>query len=277
LKRSNRLMLVFGVLLAIVAFGGVLLFGSGSGDSTPPPPDTAAVVTAAVDVPLGTALDASMLTTVQKPLDETTDTYSDPTDLIGHVVRQTVRQGQTFTSAVFDAGTGLNAPDVTSNLAPGQVAMAINVDPVAGVGSLIQTGDHVDVVLALYDSDGKNPVVYPSKGDPELQRALMDDSMLNNTTVKVLVQNVQVLGTLRAPTPDGSDTSTLTDMTVILSVTPQQAEMVRFTQADGNLSLLLRSPEDADAPDAVTTGITLRTLVDTYGVLPPQMVTTTVP
>jgi Flp pilus assembly protein CpaB len=60
---------------------------------------------------------------------------------------------------------------------------------------------------------------------------------------------------------------------VVLAVTPQQAEVVRFAQLDGNVSLVLRAPDDAGAADTSTTGITLKWLVDNYGVLPPQPVT----
>ena len=39
-SRSNRLMLLLGVLLAVVAFGGVLMFGSKSGSNEAAKPQT---------------------------------------------------------------------------------------------------------------------------------------------------------------------------------------------------------------------------------------------
>jgi Flp pilus assembly protein CpaB len=272
-------MLVLGDVLALVAFGGVILFGGGSGSAQPAPPATVGVVAAAVDIPLGTALDATMLTIVQKPEAEATDTYREPAVILGKVVRRTVNTGLALTPADFESGSGVTAPDITANLEAGHVAMAISVDPVAGVGSLIQTGDHVDVILTLRDEDSKNPLVYPSKLDPELPVAKLEDDKLNNTTVKVLVQDIQVVGTLSSTPPDasGNTVSAPGAMLVILSLTPQQVELVRFAQVDGNLVLTLRSPKDAGAAAVDTTGITLRMLVDQYGVLPPQMVTTKVP
>ncbi len=70
---------------------------------------------------------------------------------------------------------------------------------------------------------------------------------------------------------------------VILGVTPQQAEVLRFAQQQGfsnqqsagivyNITLVLRSPKDKDAPPVETTGITLKTLVEDYGLLPPDIV-----
>jgi Flp pilus assembly protein CpaB len=72
---------------------------------------------------------------------------------------------------------------------------------------------------------------------------------------------------------------------VILAVDAQQAEVIKYAQMDGSISLILRSPKDfrdesgnpiVPAP-AGTTGITLRVLVDEYRVLIPQLVETAVP
>ena len=74
---------------------------------------------------------------------------------------------------------------------------------------------------------------------------------------------------------------------VILAVDPQQAEVIKFAQLDGSISLVLRSADDfidpvtgealpSAVPDA-TTGVILKILVDTYGVLPPELVETVTP
>jgi Flp pilus assembly protein CpaB len=103
------------------------------------------------------------------------------------------------------------------------------------------------------------------------------DEYLNNTTVKVVVQNVQVLAVMPRSTeptnvvsPAGSPAP---DVVVVLAVSPQQTEVVRYGQLDGNISLVLRAPGDSGAADDATTGITLKWLVDHYGVLPPAPVT----
>ena len=58
---------------------------------------------------------------------------------------------------------------------------------------------------------------------------------------------------------------------VILSVTAQQAEVIKFAQLDGCISLVLRSPKDFVDDErparscrcrAGTTGVILKTLVD---------------
>ncbi len=211
------------------------------------------------------------------------DTYRDPAELVGLVTRRTVPAGTAFTAADFQSASA-NATDVTSGLKPGQVAMAIPVDSLSGVGSLIQAGDFVDVMLAITDQPDPNkaPVVGEFRDESGLPATKILDEWLNNTTIKVLVQNVQVLGTL-LPTADGTGTSDSSGtpntggFIAILSVTPQQAEMVRFAQLDGNLYLLLRAPADTAAADVDTTGITLRQLVDRHGVLPPRVIITKLP
>ena len=65
-----------------------------------------------------------------------------------------------------------------------------------------------------------------------------------------------------------------------MAATVQQAEVIKFAQMQGNISLVLRATKDCQTasgqatpcPIIPTTGITLRVLVDDYGVLPPQVV-----
>ena len=287
MKRSNRLMLLLGVLLAVVAFGGVLMFGSKSGSNEAAKPQTVSVVTALQDVALGTTLTPEILTTVPLATDLAIDTFRDPAQLAGKVVRRPVTAGIPFTSADFQSAT-VSALDVTSGLEPGQRAMAIPINSLTGVGSLIQAGDYVDVMLTIPDQPDPNqaPVVGEFRSETGLPATKILDEWLNNTTIKVLVQNVQVLGTLlpNVGTSSGEVDPATGEPTsggaiVILSVTPQQAEMVRFAQEGDpmNLYLLLRSPADVAAEDVETTGITLRELVDRHGVLPPRVIITKLP
>jgi Flp pilus assembly protein CpaB len=282
-------MLTLGVLLAVVAFGGVLIFGSSPGSTTPGGggSEVVTVVTAAQDVLLGTALDETLLATIEMPTADAVDTYRDPAQLLGLVVRRTVRQGEAFRSTDFNTAGGLSAPEIASNLAPGQRAMAIAIDPLSAVGSLIQVGDYVDVMLAMTDQPDptKFPVMAPFTNEDGLPVSSVGGDGINNTSVKVLVQNVQVLGIVSPPLgPEGgNEIDPVTGLPLsgrgiaIISVTPQEAEIIRFTQLDGNLSLIMRSPQDAAAADESTTGITLRQLVDLHGVLPPRPVVIPLP
>ena len=93
----------------------------------------------------------------------------------------------------------------------------------------------------------------------------------------------------RPEPPQPPPTTTLSEENqelVLLSVTAQQAEVIKFAQIDGNISLVLRSPADfvdengepiVSLPPG-TTGIILKTLVDGgYGVLRPELVEAILP
>jgi Flp pilus assembly protein CpaB len=300
LKRSNRLILLIGLFLAVIAFVGVILLtgNSGSGTGTPATPTTAKIVVAAQDIPLGTTITAPMVTTKDVALaDKPADSFALPEAVIGQIVRTGVTSGAYISTSTFSAAASLG--DITQLLDPGNVALSVQVDQVSGVGTLVKPGDRVDVVLSMTESDAKNPITVekaPTKeGQPPatVRNFEVIDPLLNNTTVKVLVQNVQVLGTILPPptaaqgaapaatgtgaTKEPATTLNGQSQIVILALTAQQAELVRFTQLDGNLSLVLRSPKDKDAPAVKTTGITLRQLVDSYGVIPPKIILTEQP
>jgi pilus assembly protein CpaB len=284
LKRANRLMLVVGVALAALSFVAVLALSGAGGQSAQatPPPDVTVVV-AAADLPLGVQITADKLSTTTVPQTAATGTFQDPQQLVGRVVRHAVSAGTALTNDDFD--TGVSVPDLVNALQPGMRAIAIPLTKVNSVNALLQAGDYVDVLISMEDTDGLNPVVIanptPAIGTStgsDYNPYTSIDQDVNNTSVKVVVQNVQVLAAIAAEpatTTDQSNPAPPTaqpDMVVLLAVTPQQAEVVRFAQLDGNISLVLRAPADANAPAVDTTGITLKQLVDQYGVLPPAPV-----
>ena len=112
----------------------------------------------------------------------------------------------------------------------------------------------------------------------------------------MVLQNMQVVGTQLPPIDQtaaqaspapGSGGTTLNGQKeiVILAVTAQQSEVIKYAQIEGCISLVLRSPKDYvdDAGNPTepgidpTTGVILKTLVDEYGVLPPQIVEAILP
>ncbi len=286
MKRANRMMLIVGVGLAAVSFVAVLALGAFN-NQAPAQPQDVTVVVAASDIPLGTQISADKLTTAMRPAAESEETYSHPEDLVGRVVRTNVLTGQVLAPSDFE--TTAAVPDMAAGLRPGMRAIAVPVVSSESIGALLQPGDYVDVILSLEELDGINPVAVPNPGAgiPSSDGTVVPpytliDDVVNNTTVKVVVQNVQVLASVptsgvttedeensdEAPPPEGTP-----DLMVMLAVTPQQAEVVRFAQLDGNISMVLRAPADYAAGDVSTSGITLRELVDNWGVLPPQPVT----
>jgi Flp pilus assembly protein CpaB len=152
----------------------------------------------------------------------------------------------------------------------------------------------VDMLIGL--TGDKFPVVTL---DPETNSVAVV-SGLNSTSVKLLLQGMQVLGTLLPPPPadtgatEGETTTSETALTgqqqiVIVALDAQQAEVIKYAQIEGSISLILRSADDFRDPTtglpldpnlivgATTSGITLKGLVDDYGVLVPQLVEAILP
>ena len=300
MKRSNRLVLLIGIFLALVAFVLIVLL---LGDSTPgdtsggpsASPTIVKVVVASKDIDLGARIQATDVTLKDIPTEARPATaFADTSLVIGQIARVKVTAGQLVTSAVFSGGGAVTDIEVPA----GFVAISVRVDQTTGVGTVIKPGDFVDVVtgftgdkLVIPNLDQTDDEVFVYEAYPLDQYA--------PTTVKVLAQGLQVLGTLLPPPPQqqqqggqaqasptpstGGETTTFNgqEQIVILSVPTQTAELLKFSQIDGNISLVLRSSEDCTTqpldgltycPTIATTGITLRRMVDDYGVLPPTVV-----
>ena len=287
LKRSNRLILLIGVFLAIVAFVGiVVVFQGDRGGGGAQTPAELPTVFASRGIALGTPITKDMLTSKNIPVTQRDGTaFPDPSLLYGKIARQDIAAGKQLTARDFD--TGVAGGLLSVNTPPGMVTIAIQVDQVSGVGTVIRQGDYVDLLVGFQGD--KFPVVTLNPNDEEITVV----AGLNATSVKLLLQGMQVVGTLLPPreTKEGAapgDTgTTLTGQQeiVILAVTAQQAEVIKYAQMDGVISLVLRSPQDFRdengnvVPGSVvgTTGVTLRVLVDEYDVLIPQLVEAVLP
>jgi Flp pilus assembly protein CpaB len=277
LKRSNRLILLIGFFLAAAAFVGVVML-LGSGGGTPPEPTTTTYIVAARDIPFGATVTADMIETKEVRITEMPDgAYTLPADAIGQTTTDTVLKGGKIGPQTFSTVT-VN-PDIARLLNAGRRAMSIQVSPADGAGMLIKPGDRVDVVVSISGLE-KFPIVTT---DP-VTGQLTPVSGINATSVKAIIQNVEVVGLLSPTTavdPAAGGQAPAVDRnapsTVILSVSAQEAEVLRFAQIDAMITLILRSPEDKEAPNEETTGITLRRLVDGWAVIPPQIVETVLP
>lgn len=278
MKRSNRLVLLVGVFLAIVAFVLVALtLGSPSASTEP---EKGVIVVATKDLPLGSKLTEDAVTTREVALaDVAASSYGDVSKVIGQTIAQSVTAGQEIDQQVLTGSAGSIAGRL--EVPAGKRAVSVEVNQVTGVGTLIRPGDYVDLVIAL--GGDRFPIVTVENDTASPIQGV------NSTSVKILLQGMQVLGTL-LPTPteaqqqQGTDESTsLTgrNQIVILAVDAQQAEVIKYAQVDGDISLVLRSSADfidpvtgepIPVPADATTGTTLRILVDTYGVVVPELV-----
>ena len=298
MKRSNRLVLLIGIFLAIVAFVLVVITFQGRGPTTgqaTPSPSVVTVVVAAKDLPLGSKITADAVTLkTDYPAPFPGNAYNAVELVIGQIVREPVTTGQLITTQIINGQVGTVN---TISVPAGKVAIAVQVDQVSGIGTLTKPGDHVDMLVAI--TGDRFPVVSVNPNDQSVTVV----SGLNGTSVKLLLQGMQVLATLLPPPTaqtgnnaqqsPGSNGQTTNlngqSQIVILAVDAQQAEVIKYAQVDANISLVLRSGDDFTDPTTglpldptlivpvETKGITLKSLVDDYGVLVPQLVEAILP
>lgn len=295
MKRSNRLVLLVGVFLAVVAFVGIALLLGGNNTSTSGGPEAPITelptVIATKDIALGTTVTADMFKVENRKVDaRKTTAFQDPGLVIGKIARRPIKTDAQVEQADFDTtSTGCGVIDVPVGLR----AMAVQVDQVSGVGTVINSGDWVDAVIGF--TGDKFPVVTLNPDDDSITVV----AGLNGTSVKLLIDGMQVLCRQLPPPPapangqpapttgtDGGVTSLNGQQEIVmLAVTPTQAEVIKFSQLDGSISLVLRSRNDfldpnglpLTPPPAATEGITLKKLTVDFAVPIPELVEAVLP
>ncbi len=305
MKRSNRLLILFGVFLAVLAMVGVIVVAGGNssgggakGTPTPTPEPQVSVVIAATDIALGDKITADMVTTEAMSVSDRDalqgDTYTTTDQVIGKIAGGTITKGSILyaDTSFLQPGTFVAGQDLSSGIAPGMVAVSMEVDQVNGVGELLVPGDHVDIILSVWVTElNLNYVGTPT------DKFKVTLGTGQDVTTKTVIQNRKILATLlpaptaaqpgantgASPTPVPQATAqTITNsgahMIVVVEVKPDEAEIMRWAQREEKLDpqnyitlgLALRSDQDDNAPDVTTPGITLKQLVTIYGVLPPD-------
>jgi Flp pilus assembly protein CpaB len=283
-RRTSRLVLLLGIFLAALTFVVVILIrpGGGIGTATPSasaPPQILPTVVAAVDIPLGTVVTADMVKELTLSVDvRDRNVLGAVSQAIGKTTRTALVAEQQVHSTDFQNRL------VPLTVPPGRRAFPIAVNQLTGVGNLLDVGDTLDLVISL-------------RGDAFPVVQVLDDgsvtvvSGINPLSVKLplLLQDVQIIAAIDPPPPpapaaqQGQPAPTAAPQVqldqqklLILAVTPQQAEVLLFARQSGVLDALLRSPADA-GQTLETTGIILKTLVDDYGILPPEIVQVPIP
>lgn len=282
MRRTSRLVLLLGVFLAAMVFVVILLGGQQGGPATAgpsAPPAELPTVVAVADIPVGTIVTVEMFTTRTLAVNlRDGNVYGDVSQAVGKTTRKAIAaEGQVHSSDFQDRAVPITVPT-------GRRAMTISVNELTGVANLLDVGDTVDLIVSL-------------RGDafPVVQ-VLADGSVtvvsgINPLSIKLplLLQDVQIIGVINPPPPavapsaEGqpapSQVPAFTEPVnklLILAVTPVQAEIILFARTAGVLDVILRSPLDA-GQTAETTGVILKTLVDRYGILPPEIVQIPIP
>jgi pilus assembly protein CpaB len=238
--KSNRILLIFGVFLAIVAFGGALLVGRTSG-GTPGAIGGGAknvdVVVATQEIAASTQITAALVT-IEKFSSDTVPPFAfrDKNLVIGKYAAIPIHANAAIidTDIVSDAGSVVPAKQAFLKIPPGQVAMQIPTGELVGAGGYIQPDDRIDVLVS-YTVNGKS-------------------------LTKVTFTNLHIIRVGPAGGPNARGISS--SLTVI--VTLQQAQDLKWLLDNTNYKYVLKAVDDYDHVDADTSSTTQDSFTRTY-------------
>lgn len=193
------------------------------------------VATAVRDLPIGTLIKPSDISTGEMVGDLPKDAVLTPEAAVGRGVVATLYAGEPVMGkrlAAVGSGAGLAA-----TIPPGMRAVAVKVDEVVGVAGFVVPGMRVDVIISGNDT--------PS------------EATITGMKVKTLLQNIEVLS---AGTNIEKDTEgkPIKVQVVNLLVAPDQAELMSLASNDTKIQLVLRNPLDtqlANPPGAEMAGL----------------------
>jgi len=171
-KRSNRLVILVGVLLAVLAFVGIVVLLGQTGSKTDEPKRTVTVLIAKSDIAIGDSVTPDMVSTKEvDPEAVSGNRIADPSQLTGSPALFPVSAGQQVSKEAVGIG-GLANYCITACLEAGEKAIAFQVERVTGLDFLIQPGDHIDILFRgevqvlqpTIDSNPENPRFEPITG-----------------------------------------------------------------------------------------------------------------
>jgi len=262
-KRSNRLLILLGLLIAISGALAAVAYVAGSGGGgggggaqsspsvapTPTPGPTVPVVVATKAIPAGTIIDSSMVKSDSRQLSDLAGlpgtTYSDVNSVIGKIAGADILTGQVLVSGsnVLSPGSAIDGKSLAGSVDKGKVAIAMEVDQTNVVGTLIVPGDRVDIILTVY----VDQLAISIKDAAGTQVGTGGSAV----TSKLILENCKILATLLPPpTTNTTTTTTLANgspapvlpptnpivqfsdrhMIAIVEVTPEESEVIRWAQ-----------------------------------------------
>ncbi len=284
MKRSNRLVILVGVLLAVLAFVGVLFVLNREEGPTEPTVVQAKVLVATRDIAIDEEVTPEMVEVLEvDPAAVVGHPFTDPSQLTGRPAVVEIPEGTQVNQE--SVGLVLGAVCISCQLQPGEKAIAFQVDRVTGLDFLILPGDRIDVIIRQ-NVTVLQPTADTIDSPAGLQRFEVVPGLEGASTVKTVLQNKrvlyvsqarEVLGPEPTPPPDGGAAAAAPEIVSVIIVfagTDQDAELIKLAQNDvetvGPLTAILRSRDD-DVAEA-TTGLTLQLLIQQYGVPVPELI-----
>jgi pilus assembly protein CpaB len=188
----------------------------------PPPNEERAVLIASQEIAARERITDAMFSKQLRPAQSLEpDALADPTQAVGSLALITIPSGSQLTASEIGTNVAFALP---VRLQPGMRAVSIPVDRVKDVSGLIQPGDRVDVIA-----------IPPAHNNGSPPRAVTIFRGIRVLAVGNALENPSA-----TPSPQEQDASTVT-----LEVSPSQADLLAWADANATLRLALRSPRES--------------------------------
>ena len=301
MRGRGRLLIVLGVILGLVAAGGVLFLMS---QQAPTPTEvrpeemevpTTQVLVAVQNIPRGQEITSDLVGTRDWPRDNVPpDVVADEAELIGKIAKTEIFQGQPIVRSML--AEILQGSEASFAIPEGRVALAFPITRFSSVGYGIEAGDHVDVLLSARFIDreeekqsARDTIDFRVEVMERLTAADVESASFEiplfeakaRPVTQLIVQNAGVLkvGAWATPTPvpveEGEEgapppPSAPPDM-IILVVSPQDALVLKYARENNFiLDLALRAAGDENL--ITTEAVTLEYMIRRFGIsFPPQL------
>jgi pilus assembly protein CpaB len=215
-RRRGPLLLLISLLLAGLA-AWVANNWLAARAATKPAPAQEQVVTAAIDIPLGTKIEERHLASISMlPGQAPKGSFHSNADVIGKVVSNSIISGEILLAPrLADAGGGSALASVVDK---NMRAVTVRVDDVVGVAGFLLPGNRVDVIATEKESSG------------------------TQAHASTILSNVKVLAVDQSAAADNNQPVVVRAVT--LEVTPSDAEILLKGKTAGSIQLTLRNPLD---------------------------------
>jgi Flp pilus assembly protein CpaB len=291
-KRSNRLVILVGVLLAVLAFVAIVILLNNQAGQVAPVEVTETVLVATQDIAIGDPVTPELVEEAEVDPEAVLGT---PLRAVSQVSGQPALFAIPAQSQVSAEAIGIGnqlTVNIAAQLEPGEKAITFQVDRVTGVDFLVKPGDTIDIVASQQINvlqETADSAANADEAAPPRFEAI--PGLENQRTVKALLQDKRVLyvSNTRAIEAEPEDTNgdgivdendvqaeqaVVDSVIIVFAGTEQDAEIVKFAQNDlsevGSLTAIIRHAEDDGVEE--TLGITIDQLVEEYGLRIPSIV-----
>jgi len=238
----TRIILVVAVagLLALLASVGVYKFLSDKSKVAETARlQTVGIVTALVDIPLGSTINPNQVGVSAWPKETyPKDSFPVTKSVVGRMALRDFVRGEPIVESKLVPAAGAGSGILSLKVPPTMRAFSVKVSEVVGVAGFIIPGSRVDVVVTT---------------TPPVQRAQEQVS-------KIVLENILVLAA--GQVIEQKENKPVTVNTVTLAVTPQDSEKLALASNDGKIQLILRNFADND--NVLTTGSDKARLLSSY-------------